>query len=128
MNEEPIRVFEEWCSIDIENRSTERLFELYQQLSQEVQSNQRKLEEIQAELARQTQSIERLAEEIKGLRNELHLYPVSSNKERMVELLEELRVIKERELNLMIREKIPVPFHPYPTLHAYGMKKKETKL
>lgn len=123
MNEEPIGVFEEWYSIDIEHRSA---CELYQQLSQEVKSNQQFLVAIQKELTLQHQSIEHLSEEIKGLRNELHLYLPATKKDRMVELLEELRVIKERELNLMIREKIPVPF--YPNLHAYGMKKKETKL
>lgn len=126
MNDEPIRVFEEWCSIDVDHRPTERLFELYQQLNEEVKKSQQALVEIQKELTLQHQAIHHLTEEIKGLRNELHLYPASTNKERMVELLEELRVIKERELNLMIREKIPFPF--YPSLHAYGLKKKETKL
>lgn len=126
MNEESIRVFEEWCSIDIEHGTSEHLFQLYQKLTKEVQTNHQKLIEIQEELSRQSHSIDRLTDEIKGLRNELHLYPSSTNKERMIELLEELRVIKERELNLMIREKIPVPF--YPNLHAYGMKKKDTKL
>jgi hypothetical protein len=33
----------------------------------------------------------------------------------MNELLEELKVLKQRELNMLIREKIPCPFFPIPS-------------
>ena len=65
----------------------------------------------------QNELIQHLSAEIKQMKKDLdsthHRSPcehLSSQNDRTHQLLEELKLIKQRELNMMLREKIPVPF------------------
>lgn len=55
---------------------------------------------------------ESLSEEIKELKGELHSTQniSATQNDRIHQLLEELKVLKQRELNMMLREKKPTPF------------------
>jgi hypothetical protein len=53
-----------------------------------------------------------LSEEIKELKGELYSthHKSTSQNDRIHQLLEELKILKQRELNMMLREKKPTPF------------------
>ena len=100
-------VIEDWCTLDSDQKK----------LTNHIESLEKKLEDQSSELIQLrslitglTQSQTLLLEELKLLRREFSMYHQSSHKERTNELLEELKVIKQRELNLFLREKIPIPF------------------
>ena len=61
-----------------------------------------------------------LSDEIKQIKKEIYSTPfcqhVASQNDRTHELLEELTILKQRELNIMLREKIPVPFTSFTSL------------
>jgi len=85
---------DEWFSIDLESKLN------------------RKIDALQQVVQQQTELIQTLSSEIKQMKQHVgspcsHL---SSQNDRTHQLLEELKVIKQRELNMMLREKIPVPF------------------
>jgi hypothetical protein len=85
---------DEWFSIDLESKLN------------------RKIDALQQVVQQQTDLIQTLSTEIKQMKQHVkspcsHL---SSQNDRTHQLLEELKVIKQRELNMMLREKIPVPF------------------
>ena len=85
---------DEWFSIDLESKLN------------------RKIDALQQVVQQQTELIQTLSTEIKQMKHHVgspcsHL---SSQNDRTHQLLEELKVIKQRELNMMLREKIPVPF------------------
>jgi len=85
---------DEWFSIDLESKLN------------------RKIDALQQVVQQQTELIQTLSTEIKQMKQHVgspcsHL---SSQNDRTHQLLEELKVIKQRELNMMLREKIPVPF------------------
>lgn len=89
------RVEEDWFSIDLESKLN------------------RKIDSLQTVVQQQTDLIQALSSEIKQLKQDLHRPPcehLSSQTDRTHQLLEELKLIKQRELNLMLREKIPIPF------------------
>lgn len=139
MNEEP-NLIEEWCTVSIDHHYTEQinsLYHMYKELEKsmshvremtlevrQIQDEMKKAqEEMKDSIKTQTDMIEEISDHIQALRNEFNVYhSTSSHKDRTIELLEELRVLKQRELNLMIREKIPCPF--LPAINAYGEKKK----
>ena len=53
---------------------------------------------------------------------------LSSQNDRTHQLLEELKIIKQREVNLMLREKIPIPFFPSnssPIPTPFSIKRRE---
>jgi len=85
---------DEWFSIDLESKLN------------------RKIDALQQVVQQQNELIQTLSTEIKQMKQHVgspcsHL---SSQNDRTHQLLEELKVIKQRELNMMLREKIPVPF------------------
>lgn len=94
MSQPPINVEDDWFSIDLESKMN------------------RKIDILQTLVHEQMKMIQTLSEEIKILKGELHSthHLSSSQNNRTHELLEELKIIKLRELNIMLREKIPVPF------------------
>ena len=94
MSQPSINVDDEWFSIDLESKMN------------------RKIDTLQTLVHEQMKMIQTLSEEIKILKGELHSthHLSSTQNNRTHELLEELKVIKQRELNLALREKIPVPF------------------
>lgn len=92
-------VEEDWFSLDLESKLN------------------RKIDTLQNLVHQQNELIHTLSAEIKQMKRELdtthHRSPcehLSSQNDRTHQLLEELKVIKQRELNMMLREKIPVPF------------------
>jgi septal ring factor EnvC (AmiA/AmiB activator) len=94
MSKPSVNVDDEWFSIDLESKMN------------------RKIDTLQTLVHEQMKMIQTLSEEIKVLKGELHSthHQSSTQNNRTHELLEELKVIKQRELNFMLREKIPVPF------------------
>jgi hypothetical protein len=54
--------------------------------------------------------IDRLALEISQIKEKLLAKDQVVNNDSIYKILEDLKMVKERELNLMLREKIPVPF------------------
>jgi chromosome segregation ATPase len=90
---------DEWYSVDVEPKLNE------------------KIDQLQKSLAEQSVMIQSLSDGLKSLQAEMKIRQERSTvqKDRMNELLEELRVLKQRELNMLIREKIPCPFFPIPS-------------
>lgn len=90
---------DDWFSLDLESKLN------------------KKIDSLQTLVHLQNESIQHLSAEIKQLKKDLdsthHRSPcehLSSQNDRTHQLLEELKLIKQRELNMMLREKIPVPF------------------
>jgi DNA gyrase/topoisomerase IV subunit A len=90
---------EEWVSLDLESKLN------------------KKIDSLQTLVHQQNELIQTLSAEIKHMKKEFdsthHRSPcehLSSQNDRTHQLLEELKLIKQRELNMMLREKIPVPF------------------
>jgi hypothetical protein len=77
------------------------------------------LETLQDRMKSDKAQADMLSDEIKQLKKEIYSAPFYhqsiTQTDRTHHLLEELKVIKERELNMMLREKIPVPFS-FPTI------------
>lgn len=82
---------DEWMPIDVESKLN------------------RKIDALQAIVEKQTHMIRTLSDEIAQLKAKPNEH-LSSQNDRTHQLLEELKIIKQRELNMMLREKIPVPF------------------
>ena len=98
--ENTIQVVEEdWFAVDLESKLN------------------KKIDTLQTLVNQQSEMIKLLSEEIKQLKSELHStrHLSASQNDRTHQLLEELKVLKQRELNLALREKIPVPFLPIPS-------------
>ena len=106
-------VEEDWFALDLESKLN------------------KKIDTLQSLVHQQNDLIHSLSAEIKQMKQELdtthHRSPcehLSSQNDRTHQLLEELKVIKQRELNMMLREKIPVPFFstkssfPHQNAHA----------
>uniref|UniRef100_A0A6C0KTT9 Uncharacterized protein n=1 Tax=viral metagenome TaxID=1070528 RepID=A0A6C0KTT9_9ZZZZ len=108
-------VEEEWFALDLESKLN------------------KKIDALQSLVHEQSVLIHTLSSEIKTLKGELLLqhHPstcqhLSSQNDRVQELLEELKVIKQREINIMIREKKPIPFYSsqcYPIPTPFNFKK-----
>lgn len=82
---------EEWLPIDVESKLN------------------RKIDALQSIVEQQTVMIRSLTDEIAQLKAKPNEH-LSLQNDRTHQLLEELKIIKQRELNMMLREKIPVPF------------------
>jgi hypothetical protein len=106
------KINEEWFTVEQTTEQTE--------IEQKVeQTNKKKIEALTALVHQQAGQITLLSDEIKQLKKEIYSAPFYHQSvtqiDRTHHLLEELKVIKERELNMMLREKIPVPFS-FPTI------------
>lgn len=88
------RVEEDWFSIDVESKLN------------------KKIDTLQTVVQQQSELIQTLSAEIKQMKGLIRppCEHLSSQTDRTHQLLEELKLIKQRELNMMLREKIPVPF------------------
>ena len=93
---QPSNMDDEWFSVNLESKMNQ------------------KIDALQSLVHEQMKMIQALSDEIKVLKGELHFthHQSATQNNRTHELLEELTVIKQRELNIMLREKIPVPFTP----------------
>ena len=89
---------EDWCTIDLETKLN------------------KKIDSLQALVHQQSQLIHTLSDEIKMLKTDLHTakHQNHSQNDRTHQLLEELKVLKQRELNLALRVHTPVPFTAIP--------------
>lgn len=85
---------DDWCSVDIESRLNKKIDALRELVHQ------------------QHLMIHTLSVEIKQLQTELHSAKTQthSQNDRTHQLLEELKVLKQRELNIALRSHLPVPF------------------
>jgi DNA gyrase/topoisomerase IV subunit A len=94
-----LTIEEDWFALDLESKLN------------------KKIDVLQTVVNQQSEMIKLLSEEIRQLKSELHStrhLSVSQN-DRTHQLLEELKVLKQRELNIALREKIPIPFFPIPS-------------
>ena len=88
---------DEWCAIDIESK-----------LNKKIDTLQNVVQQQHALLQQMSSSIQTLKEELhRTHQTSSHL---SQRHDRTHELLEELKIMKHRELNMAIREKVAVPF------------------
>ena len=113
------QINEEWFNLEQSTEQIEKT-EKTEQIEQKVeQANKKKIDALTALVHQQAGQIALLSDEIKQLKKEIYSAPFyhqsATQTDRMHDLLEELKVIKERELNMMLREKIPVPFS-FPTI------------
>jgi chromosome segregation ATPase len=74
--------------------------------SSEIHDLKRLVQQLSSELISQLSIQQDLVKDIASLKQNHHITHVKQTNE----LLEELKVLKQRELNLLIREKIPTPF------------------
>lgn len=94
----------DWCTVDLEskmNKKIDALQTIVQQQSVMIQHMSTSIQSLKEELRHSHQySSERLSERL------------SERHDRTHELLEELKIMKLRETNMALREKIPIPFSP----------------
>ena len=88
---------EEWCAIDIESKLN------------------KKIDTLQNVVQQQHELLQQMSTSIQSLTEQLHRTHQSSSHlsqrhDRTHELLEELKIMKHRELNMALREKVAVPF------------------
>lgn len=97
-----LEVDEEWYAVDVETRLNKKM-DLLQDL-----------------VYQQSQLIQQLSTEIVQLKTELSHSKTTTHtqNDRTHQLLEELKVLKQRELNLALRSHLPVPF--FTTVSATG--------
>jgi hypothetical protein len=98
-------VDDDWFAVDLESKMN------------------KKIDTLQNLVHEQMKMIQVLSNEIKVLKGELHSthHHSASQNTRTHELLEELKFIKQREVNIMLREKIPVPFAPHQTPYLLSL-------
>jgi ABC-type glutathione transport system ATPase component len=90
-------VDDDWCAIDIESKLN------------------KKIDALQNVVQQQHDLLQQMASSIQTLKEELHRTHqtsshLSQRHDRTHELLEELKIMKHRELNMALREKVAVPF------------------
>jgi chromosome segregation ATPase len=100
-------VIEDWYTLDSDQK---KVVSQIESLEKKLEEQSSELQQLRSVVSSLSSSQTLLLDELKLLRREFTMYHQSSHKERTNELLEELKVIKQRELNLYLREKIPVPF------------------
>ncbi len=129
-----VNVEEDWFTVDLEsklNKKIDILQTLVNQQSEIIMSLSEEIKNLKSELHstrhhsesqhdrtyQQSEILQHVSEEIKLLKSELHStrHLSASQNDRTHQLLEELKVLKQRELNIALREKIPVPFFPLPS-------------
>lgn len=100
-------IIEDWYALDGESKRVEELQTKVERCSVDIQELKGAITQLVDELRAQQSSQALLLEEIKILRT------ASSESDHLKQtkiLLEELKVMKQREMNLLLREKIPFPF------------------
>lgn len=114
-----------------EQREKEQEQQEEQQEQQEEQKTERQIVEermnqrmdiLQTLVFQQSEMIRVLSQEIKELKSELHstTHQSASQNDRTHQLLEELKRVKERELNYALRRHHPVPFFHTSSLLQWG--------
>jgi len=85
----------------------------------------KKIDVLQGLVQQQMELLHVLCEEVRQLK-EVHTVHRTPQQDRTNELLEELKVLKQRELNMMLREKKPTPFissHSFLPFSSFPYKK-----
>jgi len=99
---------DEWCAIDIESKLN------------------KKIDALQSVVQQQHDLLQQMSSSIQTLKEELHRthqsssHDLSQRHDRTHELLEELKIMKHRELNMALREKVAVPFCSEKNILGYG--------
>jgi hypothetical protein len=103
---------EDWYAVDLETKLN------------------KKVDALQAVVQQQHELLQQMSSSIQTLKEELHRshqtsshhlsQHLSQRHDRTHELLEELKIMKQRELNMALRERVAVPFCSDRTLLSYG--------
>lgn len=124
-------VEEDWFAIDLESKLNKKIDMLQMNVNQQsemIQQMSSNIKQLKSELysmrqlesqqnhTQQSEILQQLSDEIKMLKNDLHTakHQSHSQNDRTHQLLEELKVLKQRELNLALRVHTPVPFTAIP--------------
>lgn len=116
-------MIEDWYSLDatpIEKKLEEKLSKVesdYNDLKAVSAEMASRLEQSEKRVRELTESLSKVVEELRAqqttqslLLEEVRLLRTHEGVKHTNDLLEEIRVLKQRELNLLLREKIPIPF------------------
>jgi chromosome segregation ATPase len=116
-------MIEDWYSLDatpIEKKLEEKLSKVesdYNDLKAVSAEMASRLEQSEKRVRELTESLSKVVEELRSqqttqslLLEEVRLLRTHEGVKHTNDLLEEIRVLKQRELNLLLREKIPIPF------------------
>jgi chromosome segregation ATPase len=116
-------MIEDWYSLDatpIEKKLEEKLSKVesdYNNLKAVSAEMASRLEQSEKRVRELTESLSKVVEELRAqqttqslLLEEVRLLRTHEGVKHTNDLLEEIRVLKQRELNLLLREKIPIPF------------------
>ena len=109
-------IIEDWYSLeesDSRKAMLESLQKKVEEQSAEIQKQSTEIQDLRTTITSLVDQLKSTKETQQLLLEELKLirhtdYTEKTN--RTNELLEELKIIKQRELNLLLREKIPIPF------------------
>lgn len=110
-----IHIEEDWFTSNIETKLTKRLDSLEAIIHQQfdlIKSLSEELKQLKGTLPSTESAIQQISESINLLKGEVHSTKHESayHKDHTRQLLEELKILKQRELNIMLREKRPIPF------------------
>jgi chromosome segregation ATPase len=109
-------IIEDWYSLeeaDSKKVALESLQKKVEDQSFEIHRQSSEIQELRTTINSLVEQLQSTKETHQLLLEELKLHRHTDYKEKTIrtnELLEELKVIKQRELNLLLREKIPIPF------------------
>ena len=99
-----VESIKEWIEKDIRIQEKEKEKEIKQGKS--IEDMEKRLDWLETLVHQQAETIRILGEQVGQLNHELH----STSRTSMTQLLEELKRVKERELNYALRRHQPVPF------------------
>ena len=109
-----ISIDDDWFTISLESKLNKRMDDVEQLLHQnmkQLQVVQEEMKMLQQTIRLELDSIKQSTERIQSLSEEIGLLKHSHDTiPSRQELIEELRMIQQRELNLMLREKRATPF------------------
>jgi len=109
-----ISIDDDWFTISLESKLNKRMDDIEQLLHQnmkQLQVVQEEIKTLQQTIRLELDSIKQSTERIQSLSEEIGLLKHSHDTiPSRQELIEELRMIQQRELNLMLREKRATPF------------------
>jgi|LauGreDrversion4_2_1035121.scaffolds.fasta_scaffold09818_3 type I site-specific restriction-modification system R (restriction) subunit len=97
---------EEWFTVHVKPVKSDEEMDVETKLN-------KKIDVLQTLVHQQSEMIMALSQQIKELKSELHstTHQSASQNDRTHQLLEELKRVKERELNAALRRHQPVPFY-----------------
>jgi len=110
-----VHVDEDWFTPSLEAKLTKRIDSLeaiVQQQFELIKSLSEEIKQLKGALPSTEYAIQQISESIQVLKSDVHStkHESATHKDYTRQLLEELKILKQRELNIMLREKRPIPF------------------